>query len=590
MKKIDISRWKIKSQMLLAMVVLTLCATLFLAIMIWGIAKNVIEGNYKKTYESNLKSFNAMIDYKLESVNELVRSAVFSAEFQGILSEKNAGGSSYYSTRAMLLLNKMAISLESQSNLIDAVFIFDNTGRCYMHLRGNKSGSGYFKFYSDTDITQETWYQIAREAKGKESFFGYNVLLGEADGTLSLVKEIRNTGNRESLGMMVVGLSDTFLRNSLIGNKKEFKSDMLMILDEKTPGEIFYHTGSGEEDEKLIDYYRQKEDNQGDYLFTSCDNYMTGWKVVNGIQKWDLSRDSVYIGRIIVLSAVFIVILCIAVSAFVSVKINQPLRRLENALYKVRQGSRNITDEFDDGEIGKIGNILKETINHNVELKERVLKLHVKERESELMLLQAQINPHFLYNTLDSIYCKAMLREEEDIACMVNNLSQTFKIALNNGKQHIRISEEMEYIEKYLEIQDIRYEGRFELITEIEQDIMDLHIIKFILQPFVENAMYHGLEPKIGKGFIEIKGERLENDLYFTISDNGIGMEKPTDIYSGYGIGNVVERIRLFYGEEYGVEITSESGVGTRVKMHIPVMEKESGQQKELYDDSSCDR
>lgn len=577
MNKIGIGKWKLKTQILVSMVIMTLFATCALGVSIWTVSKRIIEENYTKTYESNLRSFSSAIDFKLEAVTELIRSEVLDSKICQLLKEDNPTGSGYYSTSASWTLNRMAVSLESQSSLIDAVFLFDRKGRYHQHFRGEKDSSKYQKFYGNVDVSEEPWYEMAQEQKGKECYFGYNVLIpDDTKGKVSLVKEIRSPSDREVLGMLVVRLTNSFLRSSLVGNNKEFASDTLLIIDENSPEHVVYHTGNEPENERIISYYLENGTYEREpYLFTTCVNSATGWKVVNGIARSDLSKDSVYVGTTVAVAAIFILLVSVFLSIMLSKRINQPLHKLEKVLGEVQQGSRNITEEFDDGEIGRIGNTLKDTVNHNIELKERLLEMDLKERESELLLLQAQINPHFLYNTLDSIYCQAKLKGEDGIAEMVNDLSETFKISLNKGQQKITIAEEMEYIQRYMKIQDVRHQGRFELIMEIEEEILPLHIIKLILQPFVENSMYHGLEPKIGSGFVEIKGERMENDLYFSVTDNGVGMDNLDEIYNGYGIRNVVERIRLFYGDEYGIQVTSGYGTGTRVDIHIPVMKEE---------------
>lgn len=570
--------WKIKTQMLVSMMMLIFLTAAVLAVANWGISKGIIEENYRKTNESNLKSFNSILDYKLSVINELVRAEIYQQTVYDVLEEDSQSGGKYFSSGDTLTLNRMAQSLESQSTLIDAVFVFDNQDRYFQHFRGNFNSSEYMGWYSKKDVAGEDWYQEAQAAKGKECYFGYDVLLpeGEEGDIISLVKEIRNPSTQKPLGMLIISLNNSFLRSSLVGNNQEFKSDTLMIIDPRKPQKLVYYTGDEAWTQKVIDAYMNEVSGQGkEFLFTSYKNYITGWEIVNGIARSDLSRDSVYIGTSMALASVCIVLIGAALSGFISRKINRPLHRLELVLQKVQQGSRHIEEEFDDSEIGKVGNILKETVNHNIELKERLLKMDLKERESELLLLQAQINPHFLYNTLDSIYCQAKLKGEEGIASMVNNLSETFKISLSNGRQKISVADEVKYIRRYMEIQNVRYEGRFELIIEIDEELMDLHIIKLILQPFVENSMYHGLEMKPGPGFIEIKGERIENDLYFTVSDNGVGMKNPDDIYSGFGVKNVVDRIRLFYGKEYGIEVQSKFGTGTKVNIHIPVMEEE---------------
>ena len=580
----NMGKWRLKTQILLSIIVITLFATCALGVSTWLVSKKIIEENYTKTYESSLRSFSNAIDFKLEALTELIRPEVLDSNICRILEEKNESGIGYYSTTDARELSRMALRLESQSSLIDAVFLFDIQGRYFQHFRGEADSSQYQKYYGTKDVSSQDWYKEAAAKKGKECYFGYDVLLPEdTRGKVSLVKQLRSEDYR-NLGTLVVRLTNSFLRTALVENSQEFASDTLFVIDENSQERLVYCTGREKENKDIVAHYLEKQENNsrdGQYLFTEGKNQTTGWKVVNGIARSDLSKDSVYVGITVVISALFILLICLFFSHMISKQINRPLYKLEKVLAQVQQGSRNITEKFDKGEIGRIGNVLKETVNHNIELRERLLELNVKERESELLLLQAQINPHFLYNTLDSIYCQAKLRGEDEIAQMVDDLSETFKISLNNGKQKIPVVQEMEYIQRYMKIQNIRYEGRFQLILEIEEEILPLYIIKLILEPFVENAVYHGLEPKIGDGFVEIKGERMDDDLYFTVTDNGVGMQNIDEIYNGFGIRNVVERIHLFYGEAYGIEVNSNPGEGTSIHIHIPVMR---GEEENHYD------
>ncbi|MDY3918742.1 MAG: histidine kinase [Candidatus Limivivens sp.] len=565
----------LRTQILASLLILTLFATLTVTMTSWHICKNKIEENYRTAYQANLQTFNGILNDKLQAMNDLVRSVFLSTDFLKILEAPNDREGPYYRSSEELALSRLCRQLEGQSDLVKGVAVFDEKGRYYFWNKTNTSLGDYLDYYKEKDCTSEDWYQIADASEGKEVYFGGNVLSSFQDpNTVSLVKEIKDLQTWEKQGMLVLLLTKSFLSTTLVGSGTDFNSDTLMIVDHKSDDSLVYHTNTQEYSDKMYAAYLSQAGPEP-FLFTECTNSVTGWKIVNGIDTTELSRESVYLRTMVFAVGFLILIACILISNLVSHQIYKPLGKLERVLAEVREGSRNITEEFDDSEIGEIGNTLKETVNHNIELKERLLSLRLKERESELLLLQAQINPHFLYNTLDSIYCKAEIENQMEIATMVGALSDIFKISLSSGKSEIRIREEIDYIQKYMQIQDLRYENRFELILEIEEDILDLHIIKLILQPFVENAMYHGLEAKIGKGFIEIKGERIGNDIYFTITDDGIGMKNPSAIYSGFGVKNVVDRIHLFYGEEYGIQVTSEYNVGTKIEIRIPVMERE---------------
>lgn len=570
-----------------SMILLTIFITTALSVVIYSISKGRMEDNYKKTYENNLKAFSDVIDLKLYHTIDLIRITVGDQIFLNTLAAKNQVNSkstgTYFDTSLSQSLDSIFMNVESQSLMIDGIFIFDEYGRYYKRLRGGKNASAYLKYYTWDGSTCYQWMKDAEKMKGKETFYGYDILDPEGNqNVISVVKDIVNPATLQSQGQMVIHLNKSFLSSSLLKNDGNFKTDTLMVIDENASDVVVYQTGDPQYAEDIKNrYFHSEGKDDPQYLFTSRTDAVTGWKIVNGIARSDLSRDSSYIGMVSLIAAAALVVICTFISNFISKKINKPLGKLETVIMQVKEGNRHIVESFDNSEIGKIGGLLKETVNNNLELKEQLLSLKVKEREAELQLLQAQINPHFLYNTLDSIYCMAMIGNEDRIADMVSALSDTFKISLNNGKQIIPIHEEIKYIEKYMTIQNIRYEQRFDLILEIDEEIGELLMIKFILQPFIENSMYHGLEPKIGKGYIELKGERIENDIYFTISDNGVGMKDVEDMKKGFGVTNVIDRIHLFYGAAYGIQVESEYGVGTKVKIRIPVIEESKSRIRE---------
>ena len=204
-------------------------------------------------------------------------------------------------------------------------------------------------------------------------------------------------------------------------------------------------------------------------------------------------------------------------------------------------------------------------------------------RKAEFQLLQSQINPHFLYNTLDAIIWLAEGGHQKQVVQMVGSLSEFFRTSLNQGKDIITVREEMQHARSYLEIQQMRYQDilRYEIV--VAEELMDCLIPKITIQPLVENALYHGIKNKRGLGTIQISGIREGNLAVLQVNDDGIGMEEerlarvregirnhaPTD--SGiYGLYNVNERIRLNFGEAYGITIDSTYGKGTSIRICLP--------------------
>ncbi len=233
---------------------------------------------------------------------------------------------------------------------------------------------------------------------------------------------------------------------------------------------------------------------------------------------------------------------------------------------------------------------LQSSFDHMVEriklLIERSITNEKELQKFELKALQAQINPHFLYNTLDSIFWLCKEDGNDDAANMVAALSNTFRISISRGKDEISIREEIKHVQSYLIILNIRYKDQFSYSFDVDEKILDYKCLKILLQPFVENAIYHGLNRMIDEGEIEIKGYIEDGVVIFKIIDNGIGMDEKqiSRLYTsksekvGIGVRNVHDRIRIYYGEEYGVFVKSDLDEGTEITIKIPIIEGEEGE------------
>ena len=237
------------------------------------------------------------------------------------------------------------------------------------------------------------------------------------------------------------------------------------------------------------------------------------------------------------------------------------------------RGKRSFYHSYGNDEVGVIGTEFQNMVMKELKLKEQISKEELLRKDSQLQLLQSQINPHFLYNTLDTLYWMALEEGAEQVADLTQALSEIFKISLSEGVEFISVGDEIRFIEDYLHIQNVRFENKFLVKILVDEEIMDMHIIKQILQPFVENAIYHGLEPKIGKGCITITGKTQEDHLIFTVEDDGVGLPDGVDVMQGYAVSNVYQRIRLHYGEKADIQFESGPGEGTTVKLILPVEE-----------------
>lgn len=216
---------------------------------------------------------------------------------------------------------------------------------------------------------------------------------------------------------------------------------------------------------------------------------------------------------------------------------------------------------------------LMETIFELMEKNRREMEM---QRKFELYALQMQVNPHFLYNTLDAIAWMAKIKKQPEIEKLVLNLANFFRLSLHKGDKYVTVNHEIELVKAYLEINEIRFPGKVEVSFDLEEGIGEYKILKLLIQPIVENSLKHAFPE--GSGKILIRAHADGDDLFFEISDDGVGFDVPSDILAskeeeeilhGYGLYNVNERIRLEYGEGYGLKIQSQKGAGTKIKMKL---------------------
>lgn len=296
------------------------------------------------------------------------------------------------------------------------------------------------------------------------------------------------------------------------------------------------------------------------------------WFMVTVLPSGPLIHQSNAIMVQYVLMYLGFLVFALVLAHFMSHSITNRISSVIHQMSKVRKGTLSPMDspEYHD-EIGDLIDTYNYMTRKMNQLMEKQAQAAEDLRIAEFNSLQAQINPHFLYNTLDSLYFVAIMHGDDQMAEMVEALSDNFKLALNNGSKYIKVADSVKWMQGYMKLQNMRYNNRFELFVDISREILQRETITFIFQPFIENAMYHGLEPKIGKGKISLRGWQEQNNMIFTIEDDGVGIDDMSRLENGYGVRNVIERIKLNYGEKYGVTFESSPGNGTKVTIVVPV-------------------
>ena len=315
----------------------------------------------------------------------------------------------------------------------------------------------------------------------------------------------------------------------------------------------------------------------------------TDWFVVSVIPFTYLNKESENIGTYTFAVGIICFFLAVLLSLFISKSISLPLKRLIRSMNEAKKGrlSVNVTDVSRD-EIAEVTSNYNSMLYDIRELLENIKSKEKQKRAAELKALQAQINPHFLSNTLNTAKWLAGVQNAANIEKLLTALIDLLHASIGKGHELIRLGEEIEYLRNYIAIQEFRYSDKFQVRFEIQEEALDSKILKFLLQPLVENSIIHGIEPMEGRGLIVVKAVITDGYLMIRITDNGVGI--PAEVlqkilsedsrpskssFSGIGVSNVEERIKLFFGEPYGIHIESVPYLFTTIEIMLPAMKGE---------------
>ena len=315
----------------------------------------------------------------------------------------------------------------------------------------------------------------------------------------------------------------------------------------------------------------------------------TGWKLVGVIKGTGISLNMLKTRLFIAFVIFLIIFIVVLINSYISFRVTDPIRELEKSVKKLEEGNLD-ADIYMGGsyEIQHLGKSVQDMKYRIKGLMQDIVTEHEEKRKSEFDSLQAQINPHFLYNTLDIIVWQIENEKQSEAVHTVTALARFFRLSLGKGKNIVTVKAEIDHVKNYLMIQNMRFKNKFDYEFDIAEDVLELSSLKLMLQPMVENAIYHGMEFMDGDGLIRIKARHEMDELYLSVSDNGLGMteDKVNSVLagksnsgngrgSGIGVKNVNERIKLYFGEDYGLKIESEPDVGTTIIIHLPAKKYE---------------
>ncbi len=424
-----------------------------------------------------------------------------------------------------------------------------------------------------SEIEETDWYQKTLEHPGLNWFVNYQ------EKTLFSARKLAFSGAREGVNILYMDVDYQKLftpyAETLISECGLYITDQ----DGKLVFEESRFSGKNQNyDLTYSEFLEQRDRGSTDYIILCEQSNTTGWTVWL-YQPVGLAGEAM---RPIGVMAGVTILICIfaAVLAYfiTSGMVSSRIERLTHFMQEVQEGSMDMQMESDDrDEIGMLYRGFGSMMKRIRTLINEVYLSKITQKEAELKALQAQINPHFLYNTLSLINWKALAAGEEDISRMTLALSTFYRTALNRGRNVLQVETELSNTRAYLEIQSMLHDGDFDYEIEAQTEILQCESLNLILQPLVENAIHHGIEEKTdGRGKITVRGWKEDNCVWFMVEDNCVGMEQEvadkilTMESKGYGVRNVDERIRLCYGEKYAMKVESVVGKGTKMTIHFP--------------------
>ena len=460
---------------------------------------------------------------------------------------------------------------------------------------------------------QLAWYRAA--SRGDEvitSSHVQNLVYDEYPWVVTLGKSITNPVDGKIIGVFFIDLNYRSI-SDLAEDVDLGQKGYVYIVDDG--GNIVYHpkqqliySGLWSEEINAVLESENGSDDGNDWntwesngkLYSTTKSDLTGWTVVGVTDMAEMLAQRRELVNLYYLIAVCLIGFAMMLAIVLTDRITLPLRNLQRSMQVVKDGQFQVdiieNSEYEQNEQNEIGDLINSfriMVKEIEELIARNTKEQEEKRKNELNALQAQIKPHFLYNTLDSIIWMAEGGNTKDTVLMTSALAKLFRKSISNNKELVTLAEEMEYTKSYLTIQKMRYHGQLQYTIDVDPAIADIEIIKLIVQPLVENAIYHGIKYKKGIGTIEIKAEYKNKGILIQIRDDGAGMtqeklkhilDEQTDKEESVGVLNVHRRIRLYYGQDYGLSFESEIDIGTTAYIYLPDKTGENHEEHEEHE------
>lgn len=583
----------IRSIIFLYFTITAAAASIFIGLSLYTRMSGQVSETVMEENQILIDQVNRSVENYLKTVMKLSDSLYYSIIKNADLSDPSVG-------------ERFNLLYENNMDQTDSIALFSADGELLESVPA-------LRVRNNLDVTREAWFSYTLDRTENQHFFlpqVQQIFESSSDQyrwVIPMTRVVEITKGTDTVqGILLIHLNYTGLKLLLdgvtLGNE-----GYIYLIDGN--GEIIYHpraqlidSGLEHENNRAVSEYRDgiyQETFQGEERVITVKSVgYTGWKLIGVAPRQTVSLNSLKTQLLVVFVATFILFLMSLVNSYISSRITTPIRKLELSVNEIEKGNLNAkVDAEGSYEIRHLGQSVQNMAKQIQVLMADIVSEHEKKRKQEFDTLQSQINPHFLYNTLDIIVWMIENEKPDQAVKAVTALARFFRISLSRGKSIITVKDELEHVRNYLMIQHMRFKNRFSYTIEAEDEVLELASLKLMLQPLVENAIYHGMEFMDGDGEIFISAWKEGEDLYLKVSDNGLGMteEQVARLFSdmphtgssrgsGIGVKNVNERIRLYFGSEYGLSIESEPDEGTVVTIHLPAVAYSEIRQKEEHD------
>ena len=586
----------IRNRLLIFFLIIVIFPTSIIIVAVYKRSIGIITQRIDSSLKDSLNMAEINIMQKFEVINDISTFIYMNTDLVSILSVKYPPERpSYMASDRIDMINEMA----TLDKLLDSYKLSGITGmtifpRIYMVNRPEYLQSNFSNKVSSLSLIEtEEWY-LNLPASARYTVVGLNnePLITDSPGTIRVAKKLFGLKSPDipysALLTIDISVADF---TSILEKFRPSKNSNVYVIDADSNivinpdysllGEKLYEVKMNSSDINFKSEYASfKEKINNTEMLVTCKKISSlNWTIVAFCPVFELYGELISFRKIMYLILALCITLTVLLALFLSENLSYPIRKLINSMASVKEGNFEISFEYRRND--EFSYLIDTYKNMLEEIKQLIDKLYISEeskREAELKALQAQINPHFLYNTLDSVNWLALKYNAGDISTMVTSLSDFFRYTLSKGKNIIPLGDEKKQIESYLAIQKIRFMDKLDYNISFSQEILDYLTVKLILQPIVENSIIHGIEKKRGKGIIDITAEKVEDNIEIKISDNGVGgnieemnslLHNRGETVKSYGIRNVNERIKQLFGEQYGIKFYFYKGTPTNKEIAI---------------------